>query len=123
MGSQMDPKWKLLYEGNATEYCVQNLVPQYVIDTEPGATASVQFCLRTVGADFPLESYSLMSDVSTLSTCWNNKDLSLQRRQHQLNRAKKEVIRTRLAAHPEGFITMERWNGNVYSEGLADAYV
>lgn len=119
----MDLKWKLIYEGGDTEYCVQNLVPQHVIDIEPDAFASVQFCLRTVGADFPLESFSLQSDVSTLSTCWHNKELTLLRRQHQLNRAKKEVIRTPLAAHPDGVISMERWNGIVYSEGVADAYV
>ena len=119
LGNQMDLKWRLIYEGNATEYTVQNLVPQHVVDTEPSAAARVQFCLRTVGADFPLESYSLQSQVSEFSTARTNQ--GLRAAQQPLNRSRKEVICTSLEGY--GDIKMERWNGNVYSEGVCDAYV
>jgi hypothetical protein len=119
LGNQMDLKWKLIYEGNDTEYVVQNLVPQHIVDTEKGACCRVQFCLRTVGADFPLESFSLMSAVSELSTRWNN--TALQEGPSRVSRAKKEIIAAQVAGHGE--VLMERWNGNVYSEGVADAYV
>lgn len=119
LGNQMDLKWKLIYEGNDTEYIVENIVPQHIIETEKGTTCKVQFCLRTVGADFPLESYSLMSPVTEFSTKWNNASLSGERT--RISRAKKEIIATSLPGHGE--IQMQKWNGIVYSEGIADAYV
>lgn len=119
LGNQMDAKWKLIYEGNDIEYVVENIVPHHIIDTEKGATCKVQFCLRTVGADFPLESYSLMSAVTEHSTVWNNTALSGER--ERLSRAKKEIITTSIPDYGE--IQMHRWNGCVYGEGVADAYV
>ena len=115
----MDTKWKLIYEGNEISYIVENLIPQNIIENEPGVTCTVQFCLRTVGADFPLESYSLQSAISEFSTRWNNLDLTVPK--GGFNRAKKEFISTNIKGHGE--IQMERWNGNLYSEGISDHYV
>lgn len=112
---------------------MQGLVPQHILDTEPGAVSKVQFCLRTVGADFPLESYSLQSAVREYSTTWVNsppgmgddskltKQQKMQMQQKEQSRARKVTIHTTLPGYGE--ITMERWNGAVYSEGVCDAYV
>ena len=115
----MDIKWKLIYEGNANSYVVENLIPQHVVETEPGVTTRVQFCLRTVGADFPLESYSLQSEITEFSTSSRNSDSSLPK--NKFGKAKKEFVTTTIEGYGE--VQMERWRGNMYSEGISDAYV
>lgn len=123
LGNQMDLKWKLIYEGKDPTYVVQNLVPQYVIDSERGATCSLEFCLRTVGADFPPESFSLMGPVSEFSTCWQNEAIHEERERMHTNKARKDVISVTLKDQHQTTVQIERWNCNVYGEGISDAYV
>jgi hypothetical protein len=46
MTVQVDPRWKLVYVGNDTEYSCTHLVPEDALEREPGLRVPVAFCYQ-----------------------------------------------------------------------------
>jgi hypothetical protein len=112
------------------EYAAQGLVPWDVLQSEPGITVEVNFCLRTTGVDYPEDEYSDASDPMTYSTTWSNLDreepidpyssIALDS-YREMSKTKKEVIKAVLKGHQA--IELERRNDVVCGEGVFDSFL
>ena len=47
-----EPPWQLLYVGKGCSYEAQGLLPDYVLEGEPDAQASVRFTVQTIGTEY-----------------------------------------------------------------------
>jgi hypothetical protein len=64
-----DPKiWTLVYAGHDTHYAVTNLLPRYVLDTEPELKIGVLFAIQSHGMDTPDYERSQLSHPVLLHT-------------------------------------------------------
>jgi hypothetical protein len=50
MTVQVDPRWKLVYVGNDTDYSCTHLVPEDALEREPGLRVPVAFCYQVAHA-------------------------------------------------------------------------
>jgi hypothetical protein len=62
------PGWQVVYRGKETSFGLVNLVPDYVIEREPGYQVVIAFALRTLGVDYPKGEVSLLGDIAVCST-------------------------------------------------------
>lgn len=130
--------------GDRLEYAVEGLVPWDVLQSEPGVTFAINFCLRTTGVDFPEGEFSDVSDTVTYSTTWANmegkhdqttgiegdpsnysSELSSQekftRQENKISRTRKEVIKAVLNGHK--VIELERRNEVIAGEGVFESFL
>ena len=132
-GDRLGREWKLIYRGDQTEYAVEGLIPWDTLQSEPGVTVKVKFCIRTVGVDYPESEYSDKSDPVEFSTTWANleeKDCVddesatvsvMASASSKMSRAKKEIFTAVLKDHKA--IQLEKWHDFVSSEGVFDSFV
>lgn len=128
-------EWKLIYSGDKLDYAVQGLIPWDILQSEPGVTVDVNFCLRTTGVDFPENEFSDISDPVTFSTTWSNldrdgssnDDMSLsshdtfREKEMKISKTKKEVIKAVL--NGQKTIELERRNDVICSEGIFETFL
>jgi hypothetical protein len=114
------------------EYAAQGLVPWDILQSEPGITVAVNFCLRTTGVDYPEDEYSDASDPMAYSTTWSNLDrdepsdpygssTTALDSYREMSKTKKEVIKAVIKGHQA--IELERRNDVVCSEGVFDSFL
>ena len=108
-------------------------MPWDSLQTEPGITVKVKFCIRTVGVDFPETEYSDKSDAVEFSTAWPNLEEEedaeandapvsvMASTSSKMSRAKKEIVCAVLKDHQS--IQMEKCHDFVSGEGVFDTFV
>ena len=63
-----EPPWQLVWRGFELKTSVEDLVPDYIREREPGFEVLCCFTLQTIGVDFPFGERSLMGDVAVCFT-------------------------------------------------------
>ena len=93
---------------------ITGLVPDYILENEPGYQVLCCFTIQATGVDFPPEEPSLMGDVAVCYThnpVHNHGDRGPGKR--QMHRVVKEI----------GSMTLISWDGKCWSQGIGPHYL
>mmetsp|Transcript_9027 Transcript_9027/g.34062 ORF Transcript_9027/g.34062 Transcript_9027/m.34062 type:complete len:1061 (-) Transcript_9027:22-3204(-) len=66
------PRPRVVYVGHETSYAATGLVPDNVVNGDPGFIVYVRALIQTLGTEHPVEEPSLFSDVVLTKTRWSN---------------------------------------------------
>ena len=70
-------EWRQVYSGLDLDYACEANVPDVVLERERGVQIDLEFCLQTLGTEYPIEEGSIFSEVGEYSTV--NHDLMLEK--------------------------------------------
>ena len=83
---ETEPDWELVYEGKELAYAVEASVPDVILEREEGVMVEMQFCMQTLGTEYPIEEPSLHSLQVTFSTV--NHDIAVASFMDTLSKSK-----------------------------------
>ena len=83
---EVEPDWELVYEGEDLTYAVEASVPDVILEREEGVVVEMQFCMQTLGTEYPIEEPSLHSLQVSFSTV--NHDLAVSSFMDTLSKSK-----------------------------------
>jgi hypothetical protein len=135
---QIDRGWSLIYVGNNVSYACSHLIPQEILEDEPGIQAAVMFSLQIQGLDFPRYERSRLSKPMIFYTVNNifssatspsevqivkNVDAKATDEiggQISISKTKKEIITA--VVNGQQIIQIEKRGYYTYGEGIGNNY-
>jgi hypothetical protein len=136
---QIDADWNLVYVGNSVSYACSHLIPQEILEDEPGIQAAVMFSVQIQGLDFPRYERSRLSKPMIFYTVNNISSLTMSPSKGQvvknvetskgadevggqlgISKTKKEIITA--VVNAQQIIQIEKRGYYTYGEGIGDHY-